>query len=288
MVKVRRNVWMWIFLLVVAAAVVRWANFGVRMMQFGSGIALVHLEGVIDGSTAYPGSSALDQLRAAEEDPQIRAVVLRINSPGGSAAASQELYSAILRFRQKGIPVVASLGDMAASGGYYAAAAADYIYANGSTITGSIGVIMQTYNFEELYSKLGIGVDVIKSGEFKDTGSSFRSLTEAETELLSTLIHDAWDQFVEDVAIARGLEREIVEAVADGRILTGRQALQAGLVDALGDLEDATQKAVELAGITGTYFIRTYQKEPSWIQRLLSTFTSLFPKAGMSLRYQSI
>lgn len=147
---------------------------------------------------------------------------------------------------------------------------------------------MQTFNFEELYRKLGIGVEVVKSGEFKDTGSSFRSLTETETELLSELINDAWDQFVEDVANARDLQREQVEAVADGRILTGRQALEAGLVDALGDLEDATQKAVELAGITGSYFIRTYQKDPSLLQRLLSTLADLFPKAGVSLRYQSI
>ncbi|MFY9563640.1 MAG: signal peptide peptidase SppA [Limnochordia bacterium] len=288
MVKTRRNYWKWVFLLLAVVAVIRVVRFGFNLIQFGSGIALIRIEGAIDGSTLIPASSALDQLRAAEKDPQIKAVVLRINSPGGSAAASQELYNAVLRFRQRGIPVVASLGDIAASGGYYAASAADYIYANGSTITGSIGVIMQTFNFEELYRKLGIGVEVVKSGEFKDTGSSFRSLTETETELLSELINDAWDQFVEDVANARDLQREQVEAVADGRILTGRQALEAGLVDALGDLEDATQKAVELAGITGSYFIRTYQKDPSLLQRLLSTLADLFPKAGVSLRYQSI
>ncbi|HOB08834.1 MAG: signal peptide peptidase SppA [Limnochordia bacterium] len=288
MVKTRRNYWKWVFLLLAVVAVIRVVRFGFNLVQFGSGIALIRIEGAIDGSTLIPASSALDQLRAAEKDPQIKAVVLRINSPGGSAAASQELYNAVLRFRQRGIPVVASLGDIAASGGYYAASAADYIYANGSTITGSIGVIMQTFNFEELYRKLGIGVEVVKSGEFKDTGSSFRSLTETETELLSELINDAWDQFVEDVANARDLQREQVEAVADGRILTGRQALEAGLVDALGDLEDATQKAVELAGITGSYFIRTYQKDPSLLQRLLSTLADLFPKAGVSLRYQSI
>ncbi|MGB4151043.1 MAG: signal peptide peptidase SppA [Limnochordia bacterium] len=288
MVKTRRNYWKWVFLLLAVVAVIRVVRFGFNLVQFGSGIALIRIEGAIDGSTLIPASSALDQLRAAEKDPQIKAVVLRINSPGGSAAASQELYNAVLRFRQRGIPVVASLGDIAASGGYYAASAADYIYANGSTITGSIGVIMQTFNFEELYRKLGIGVEVVKSGEFKDTGSSFRSLTETETELLSELISDAWDQFVEDVANARDLQREQVEAVADGRILTGRQALEAGLVDALGDLEDATQKAVELAGITGSYFIRTYQKDPSLLQRLLSTLADLFPKAGVSLRYQSI
>ena len=280
--------WKWVFILVVVTAVIRIALIGLNRVQLGSAIALINIEGVIDGSNLARSSGALEQLRAAEEDPQIKAVILRINSPGGSAATSQELYHTILRIRQRGIPVVASLGDIAASGGYYAAAAADYIFSSGSTITGSIGVIMQAVNFEELYAKLGIDVQVIKSGEFKDTGSSFRPLTEEETELLSEMIHDAWDQFVEDVAKARNLERGQVEAVADGRILTGRQALHAGLVDALGDLENATQKALELAGITGSYYLRTYQKEQSLLQRLLSTFTDLFPKAGMSLRYQSI
>ena len=228
MVKTRRNYWKWVFLLLAVVAVIRVVRFGFNLVQFGSGIALIRIEGAIDGSTLIPASSALDQLRAAEKDPQIKAVVLRINSPGGSAAASQELYNAVLRFRQRGIPVVASLGDIAASGGYYAASAADYIYANGSTITGSIGVIMQTFNFEELYRKLGIGVEVVKYGEFKDTGSSFRSLTETETELLSELISDAWDQFVEDVANARDLQREQVEAVADGRILPAGKHLRQG------------------------------------------------------------
>lgn len=147
---------------------------------------------------------------------------------------------------------------------------------------------MQNANLAELYEKLGVDIQVIKSGEFKDTLSSFRSLTEAETELLTELIHDAWDQFVEDVAYARALEREKVEAVADGRILTGRQALEAGLVDAIGDLEEAKQKALELAGIEGSYFIRTYRKERSLLQRLLSTLSGMLPEAGLSLRYQSI
>ncbi|HKM17661.1 MAG: signal peptide peptidase SppA [Firmicutes bacterium] len=283
-----RKFWRFILLLLLAVVVIRVVLMGLNRVQMGPGIALIHIEGVIDGSALTGADSALDQLRAAQEDGQIRAVVLRINSPGGSAATSQELYHAVLRFRERGIPVVASLGDTAASGGYYAAAAADFIYANGSTLTGSIGVIMQNANLAELYEKLGVDIQVIKSGEFKDTLSSFRSLTEAETELLTELIHDAWDQFVEDVAYARALEREKVEAVADGRILTGRQALEAGLVDAIGDLEEAKQKALELAGIEGSYFIRTYRKERSLLQRLLSTLSGMLPEAGLSLRYQSI
>ena len=249
MVKTSRNYWKWVFLLLAVVAVIRVVRFGFNLVQFGSGIALIRIEGAIDGSTLIPASSALDQLRAAEKDPRSRlsCCVSTVPAVGGCQPGTIQRSLAVPPARYPGSGI---LGDIAASGGYYAASAADYIYANGSTITGSIGVIMQTFNFEELYRKLGIGVEVVKSGEFKDTGSSFRSLTETETELLSELINDAWDQFVEDVANARDLQREQVEAVADGRILTGRQALEAGLVDALGDLEDATQKAVELAGIT--------------------------------------
>ena len=279
-----------IFLVLLAAAVIIRIGVGrLNRIQFGDGIALIQIDGVIGegGGSALIRSSGsyLEQLQTAAADPKIKAIILRINSPGGAAAASQELYQTVLRIRQQGKPVIASLGDTAASGGYYAAAAADYIYANGSTITGSIGVIMQTTNLTELYHKLGIDVDVIKSGEFKDIGSSSRPMRDDERELLTDLIMDAWDQFVEDVATARNLPREQLEAVADGRIMTGRQALEAGLVDAIGTLEDAEQKALELANITGPYYIQTYQEQPSLLGRLLSIIDSLVPQAGLSLRY---
>lgn len=278
--------------LIIAAVIIRIGLIRLNRMQFGDGVALIYIDGVIGESSGASlvktGGSYLDQLHAAAEDARIKAVILRINSPGGSAAASQELYRAVLDLRQQGKPVVASLGDTAASGGYYTAAAADYIYANGSTITGSIGVIMQSANLAELYEMLGIDVEVVKSGEFKDMGSASRPLSDAERELLTELIMDAWDQFVEDVSTARNLPRDQVEQVADGRIMTGRQALEAGLVDELGTLKDAEQKALELAGITGTYYIQTYYEKPGLLGRLLSIIDGIIPKAGTNLRYQWI
>lgn len=216
--------------------------------------------------------SFLSQLRSAEKDHQIQALVLRINSPGGSAATSQELYQTVLRIRNKGIPVVVSMGDVAASGGYYIAAAADHIFANGATITGSIGVIMQFSNYQELLDKVGIKFETVKSGQFKDAGSGWRSLTPTERDLFNELILDTWDQFVTDIVTARGLDRGVVEAVADGRILTGRQALEVGLVDEIGGMEEAIQKAKELANIEGTVNIKEYVTKPRLIDRLLAVF----------------
>ena len=267
-------------------------------MQLSSSsyIALIRIDGEIgEQSSSYwskSRSSFLQQLQTAANDPSVKAIVLRINSPGGSAAASQELYHTVLQIRQQGIPVVASLGDTAASGGYYVAAAADYILAQGSTITGSIGVIMQTVNLEELYEKIGIEVQTIKSGQFKDTGNASRPLTDAEIELLSELINDAWDQFVNDVATARKLDRQAVEAVADGRILTGRQALHAGLIDELGGLEEAIQKAAEFAGIQSSYLVRTYEQSTSLLDRLMDLTSKIpfikgiWPSQILSMRYQ--
>lgn len=265
---------------------------------YGDIIGLVNIDGVIgvnsSGSILSPRLSHLDQIRSAQQDPQLKALLIRINSPGGSSGTSQEIYETILRIRNKGIPVVVSMADTAASGGYYIAAAADYIYANGTTITGSIGVIMEFLNFEELYDKIGVEFEIIKSGQFKDAGHSARSLTETEEQLYQELITDAWDQFVEDVTRARQLSREEVEAVADGRVLTGRQALEVGLIDELGGYDSALEKAKELAGISDTAYIRTYQPSVSWLQRLLSQVSSLslgriidsLPRYSINLKFQ--
>lgn len=266
-------------------------------VNFGNSIGLISIEGVISSSTSgsiltKPRQSFLSQLRAAEQDSSIKALVIRIDSPGGSSGTSQELFQTVLRIRKKGIPVIVSMGDTAASGGYYVASAADYIFANGSTITGSIGVIMEFTNFEELYSKIGVEFEVIKSGIYKDAGHSARSLTPAEEKLFAELIHDVWDQFVDDVAQTRGLEREQVEALADGRILTGRQAMEAGLIDEIGGLEEALEKAQEIAGIVGPYRITSYQEHLSWFERILSVITNVphilenLPRSSISVRYQ--
>jgi len=222
-------------------------------------VAVVYLEGMIVGGrgqntllAAVGGTDAvIRQLRLAKEDPDVKAVVLRINSPGGTAAASQEVYNEALRIREAGKPLVASFADVAASGGYWVACAADEIFANPATITGSIGVIMEVTNLVELYRKIGIETDVIKSGEHKDIGSSSRPLEEGERNILQSMVDDIFDQFVDVVAAGRGLSEEEVRKLADGRIFTGRQALQAGLVDSLGDFYDAVDAAGRLAGIPG-------------------------------------
>ncbi len=264
---------------------------------FGDNIGLIYIEGVITSSTGASilpinRQTAISQLRAAESDPNIKALVIRIDSPGGSSGTSQELYQAVLRIRNKGIPVIISMGDTAASGGYYIASAADYIFANGSTITGSIGVIMEFINLEELYNKIGIEYEIIKSGQFKDAGNPSRHLTATEEELFQELIFDVWDQFVTDVANGRGLERARVEAIADGRILTGRQGVEVGLIDELGGLDDAIDKAIEIADVSGPVNIKTYQEPTTWLQRFLSVLGSVpqlltnLPQNIISLKYQ--
>ncbi|MDW7652221.1 MAG: signal peptide peptidase SppA [Bacillota bacterium] len=226
---------------------------------WGQAVAVIYLEGAIvagHGQQAFfaslGGSDAvIRQLEQAKNDPDVGAVVLRINSPGGSAAASQEIYNQALRLKEAGKPLVASFADVAASGGYWIACAADEIVANPASMTGSIGVIMEVTNFVELYEKLGIGSDVIKSGEHKDMGSASRPLDEGERLIMQSMVDDIYEQFLDVVTAGRNLSRDDVRELADGRIFTGRQAAKLGLVDRLGDLSDAVDRAGELAGIAG-------------------------------------
>ena len=211
-------------------------------------IALVRIEGPILDSRL-----TVDELEAYAQDPLIKAIVLRIDSPGGGVAASQEIYNAVKRVRtEKQKTVVASMGTVAASGGYYIAVASDRILANPGTLTGSIGVIMQLANFEELMDKIGVKNFVIKSGRYKDVGSPFRMMGEEERNLLQSVMDDAHRQFIEVVAEGRALDVADVETLADGRVLTGQQAKDVLLVDELGDLKDAVRLAAEMTGLKGT------------------------------------
>jgi len=212
----------------------------------GRQVGLVRVFGTI--ADAEPVVDLLD--RYAESDP-VRAVVLRIESPGGGVAASQEIHEAVLRVRAAGKPVIASMGAIAASGGYYVAAAADTIVANPGTLTGSIGVIMSFPMFYELVRKAGIGFEVIKTGEHKDIGSPVRPMTDDERRLLLGVLDDVLDQFVEAVAEGRAMDIATVRALADGRIFSGRQARDLGLVDVLGDLDEAIRIAGVRADIRG-------------------------------------
>lgn len=213
-------------------------------------IATVKIEGIISDSDLLGTSRAkiIESLKEAERR-KARALVVRINSPGGTVAACQEIFYSISRLRQKGLPVVASMGDVAASGGVYISMAANQIVASPGSVTGSIGVIMRSSDLSDLYQKIGVSPKVVKSGPHKDMLATYRSFSEEERKLLQDLINDTHDQFVEAVAAARNKPRSEVEAIADGRILTGRQAFQLGLVDMLGDMESAVELAASLAGI---------------------------------------
>jgi protease-4 len=203
----------------------------------GPKVAVVEIEGII-----VDGAAAVRELREHADNPSIKAVVLRINSPGGVVAPTQEIFAAIQRARKAGKPVVASLGAVAASGGYYVAVAADRIYANPGTLTGSIGVVMQLANLEGLLKKVGVDYVVVKAGAYKDVGNFARTMSPEERKMLQALLDDVYSQFVEAVSEGRGLEKKDVLAFAEGRIYSGQQALALKMVDEL---------AGKLANISG-------------------------------------
>lgn len=212
----------------------------------GSGnVGLVRITGLITES-----DGAVEQIRKFAKDDSVRAIVLRVNSPGGGVGPSQEIHEEIRKLRGKKV-VVTSMGALAASGGYYIASASEKIFANPGTITGSIGVIMNFVNVRDLVEKIGIKGMVVKSGEYKDIGSPVRDMKPSERKLLQGVIDNVHAQFVHAVAEGRGLDREKVREIADGRIFSGEQALALGLVDALGNQQDAVEEAGRLAKIEG-------------------------------------
>ena len=211
----------------------------------GEKIGIVEISGAIAES-----KEAIAQLKAFRQQDAIKAIVVRINSPGGAVSPSQEIYKEIRRTSAKK-KVIVSMGALAASGGYYIASASDGIVANPGTITGSIGVIMGYTNFQQVLEKIGLYPVVIKSGEYKDMGSPAREMRPDERKILQGVIDQIHEQFVKAIADGRHLELAKVESLADGRIFTGEEALGLGLVDRLGNLEDAIQWAGVLAGIKG-------------------------------------
>jgi len=209
-------------------------------------VALVKLEGLL-----IAAEPVVEELNDYAEDSSVKAIVLRIDSPGGGVVVSQEIYNAVKNARKEGKKVVASMGTVAASGGYYVAAAADRIVANPGTLTGSIGVKMEFANIEKLLEKIGVRGMVVKAGEYKDVGSPFREMSAQEKKILQDVIDDVHSQFIKAVAEGRNMQEAEVRAIADGRIFTGRQALDLKLVDQLGDLADSIKIAGELVGIHG-------------------------------------
>ena len=207
-------------------------------------IAKIEITGLIAGDARKRVLKAFKQI----EEQQYPALLLRIDSPGGTVGDSQEIYSALKRLQQK-IKIVASFGNISASGGVYIGMGASHIMANPGTITGSVGVILRGNNLERLLDKIGISFKVIKSGPYKDILSFDRELTEPERDILQSLIDSSYQQFVETIAEARKLELETVKSFADGRIFTGQQAVELGLIDRLGTEEEAQRWVAELAGL---------------------------------------
>ncbi len=238
--------------------------------DFSDKVAVIDIKGVILDPREV--NTALSNYAKRDD---VKAVVLRIDSPGGAVGPSQEIYREVQRFRTKK-KIVVSMGSVAASGGYYIAAGADKIVANPGTITGSIGVIVEFMNTQELFKKIGLKGTVIKSGTFKDTGSPLRELTETEKKLLGAVVNDIHSQFVEAVAQGRNMKPEDVAILADGRIFSGAQAMRLGLVDQLGSLEDAIDEVARLAGIEGKHSVIYPQKRRGLMKELLGADASSY------------
>jgi len=235
--------------------------------SIGERVAVLEVEGIILDSQPY-----LDSISKIKKDDGIKAIVLRIDSPGGAVGPSQEIYSEILKLREKK-PVIATLGSVGASGGYYIACAAQKILANPGTITGSIGVIAQFVSYEQLLKWAKLDVEVIKSGEFKDVGSPFKKMTETEKQYMQQLIDNVYSQFKLAVSKARGIESKEMDKIADGRIFTGEQAKNLKLIDELGTLNDAILLSGTMGGITGEPNVVYYPKRRmNFLDFILSKF----------------
>ncbi len=225
--------------------------FVINMVKPDSGLSFADKIGIIPIDGAIFDSHAItSHLIKFREDNRIKVIILRINSPGGAVGPTQEIYREIQK-TIKTKKVIAYLGGVAASGGYYIAAGTNKIIANPGTITGSIGVIMEFMRFKDLLDKIGIDLVVLKSGEFKDIGSPHRELTDRDREIINTLITDIQSQFVEAVAKGRNLSLEKVNQIADGRVFSGARAKKLDLVDVLGNFQDAVDVAKEMASIEG-------------------------------------
>jgi protease IV len=248
-----------------------------------SRVALVRIEGPIMDST-----DVVDEIKEHVKDHSIKAIILRIDSPGGAVAPSQEIYEEVKKASEEK-HVVVSMGSIAASGGYYIAAPADVIIANPGTLTGSIGVIMEIPNLEGLMSKIGISTEVIKSGRHKDMASAFRKMEKEDREILQGVMDNVHEQFIRAVAEGRKLGVDEIRPIADGRIFSGEQAKGLKLVDEIGTLEFAVSKAAELAGISGEPEVVSKKEKLSIMDALRSKFpkeiADIFPSVKIKFLY---
>ena len=233
-------------------------------------IAVIEVKGVISGYM-----DTVSNIDKAQKDSSIKAVVLLVDSPGGAVGAAQEIYTAIEKLR-KTKPVIVSMGNVAASGGYYISAPANVIYANPGTITGSIGVIIQHVDASQILNKIGIKIENIKSGQNKDILYPNHQLTPEQKKLLEATIKDVYDQFLDAIVKYRPIKKEELKKYADGRIFSGKQAQKLGLVDKLGNIQDAINEAKKLAKLEGKKVnIIFLKKEKGFLQKLTDSKISL-------------
>ena len=288
-----RKTWYWIIGLTLAALLVCGGFAGLGLwfansfgsgsdsLAFGDAIAIVRVEGtILPGEAPAPtpfGSSTgaaysqrvIDHLRQANEDDNVKVVILYVDSPGGSAFASDEIS---VQIKEMDKPIITAMGSLAASGGYYVSAPTDEIWASHQTLTCSIGVISQFLNFEDFAEEYGVTVITVKSGKFKDTGNPFREFTEEDKALWEAITEEIFTEFVQVVADGRSMGEDDVRAIADGRVCTGSQALEMGLVDNLGYLSDVIDRAAELGGIEGEPRIIEYGGGTSFLEALGASF----------------
>ena len=242
----------------------------------GKRIAVVEITGLIENP-----SDIIRQIKRYTKSDRIPAIIIRIESPGGGVVASQEIYEEVHRARSNGKIVVVSMGSVAASGGYYIACAADTIIANKGTVTGSIGVVAFFPDLEKMMEKLGIRVNVVKSGKFKDTGALYRDISPEDRDLIKEVVMDLYDQFLDDISYSRNMDKETVRSLADGRVFTGRQALHLGLVDILGNFEHAKTVTAAMAGLSPDTPTVTEKKKDFWSNLLTGTFIRILGYAGI-------
>lgn len=252
-------------------------------IPLGGKVALIRVEGPI-----LDADSVVEEIKEHSQNASVKAIVLRIDSPGGAVVPSQEIYEEVKNAAVKK-KVIASMGSMAASGGYYIASPASKIVANPGTITGSIGVILEIPNVEGLMNKIGVTSQVIKSGKHKDIGSAFRGIKEEEKEILQGVMDNVHAQFIEAVSVGRKMDIENVRKISDGRIFTGEQAVEQGLVDELGTLEDAISLAAEMVGIKGKPVVLKKEDRFSLFKmlenKLPGNMMDLFPQVKLKYIY---
>ena len=263
---------------------------GLSAIPYGDSVAVIYLDDVIAGTSGMTPEYVLDQLSQAREDDSVKAIILRMDSPGGTVAASQEIMMAVRKVAEEK-PVVTSVGDVCASGAYMVAAQTDEIIAAPGSTVGSIGVIIELVNAEELLDKVGLKFTTLTEGEYKDAGSLYRSLTTTETAMLEEQMSMIQEQFIADVAEGRGMSVGEIRELATGWAWLGSQALELGLVDTLGNYDDAVDRAAELGGIEGEPRIVTYESSDPFADLYLDLLGLIAPRGDIdaeSLRRMSL